>query len=157
MKRAWRWFRGRPTKVQVIAWAALAVALIAVAAPAPEESTDSSSTGSTVAAENTQTHETSPTPAPEAEPAADPAHVSRAELGDEWPLTVEDGTLRCDGAKEAGAVYFEANGRVYPVNGIARGRTDGPEIDEIWADDPAIPGAKKHIGVLIEHGLKLCE
>lgn len=158
MKRSWRWFRGLPTKAQVIAWVALGVVIIAAAASSPDDAADTSATVPTTSTEKADTTDQMTTePAPEPEAADDPAHVSRAELGAEWPLTVEEGTLRCDGAKEAGAVFFETDGRVYPVNGIASGRTDGPEIDEIWADDPDFPGAKKHIGILIERGLELCE
>ena len=158
MRRAWRWFRGLPTKAQVIAWVALAVVVIAAAASPPDETADNSSAPTPAETVSTETaDEPATTTAPETEAADDPAHVSRAELGDEWPLTVEEGTLRCDGAQQAGAVFFETDGRVYPVNGIARGRTDGPEIDEIWADDPDFEGAKKNIGVLIERGLALCE
>lgn len=158
MRRAWRWFRGLPTKAQVVAWVALAVVVIAAAAAPPEKAADNASAPTpTATVSRDTTDKTSATTAPESEAADDPAHVSRAELGEEWPLTVEEGTLRCDGAKEAGAVFFEADGRVYPVNGIARGRTDGPEIDGIWADDPDFAGAKKNIGILIERGLELCE
>lgn len=98
MKRAWRWFRSLPTKAQVIAWVALAVVLIAAAASPPEDSTDASSPAQTTSAEKAETTDQMTTePAPEPEAADDPAHVSRAELGAEWPLTVEEGTLRCDG------------------------------------------------------------
>lgn len=132
--------------------------VILAAASPPDETADNSSASSPAGTVSTDTaDETSTPPAPEAEAVDDPAHVSRAELGDEWPLTVEEGMLRCDGAQQIGAVFFETDGRVYPVNGIARGRSDGPEIDEIWADDPDIPGAKKNIGILIERGLDLCE
>jgi hypothetical protein len=158
MKRAWRWFRGLPTKAQLIAWVVVAVVLIAAAASPPEDTADTSSPPQTNSMETADTtDQTTTEPAAEMEAADDPAHVSRAALGDEWPLTVEEGTLRCDGAQQAGAVFFETGGRVYPVNGIARGRRDGPEIDEIWADDPDIPGAKKNIGILIERGLAVCE
>ena len=154
MKRPWRWFRGLPAKAQVIAWVVVAVVLIAAAASQPDNTTETSSPPQTTSIETADTTDQTTT---EPEAVDDPAHVSRAELGAEWPLTVDEGTLRCDGAKEAGAVFFETDGRVYPVNGIARGRTNGPEIDEIWADDPDFAGAKKNIGILIERGLKLCE
>lgn len=156
LKRGWAWFRGLPTKAQVIAWVVVAVIVIGLAASPSEETSETGETTPTTTT-STAAPEPPPTTAPETMPAPPPGYVSREMLGDEWPLTVEDGTLRCDGPAVAGAIFFQAEGRWYPVNGIARGRSEGIEIDVIWADDPDIPGAKKHIGVLIERGLELCE
>jgi hypothetical protein len=79
----------------------------------------------------------------------EPAQPAR----DHWRLTVESGTLHCDGD----AVTFEtADGRTYAVNGTAIGRHEHPEIDAIWADDPALAGLKKNIGPLIDKGVELC-
>lgn len=142
----------------MVVWVLVAVVLIGAAA-SPSE--DTSETGEATQTATTSTAAAAPEPppekAPETTPAPPPGYVSREMLGDEWPLTVEEGTLRCDGPAVAGAIFFEAEGRWYPVNGIARGRSEGVEIDVIWADDPEIPGAKKHIGVLIERGLALCD
>lgn len=82
--------------------------------------------------------------------------VSRATLGDEWPLTVEAGELRCDGSGGVGAVTFTAAGKTYAVNGIAKQRGI-QAIDPIWAPNPSIPGTKKSIGPLIDRGLELCK
>lgn len=81
--------------------------------------------------------------------------VSRADFGDQWPLTVDGGTLRC----EADAVSLEARGVVYAVNGTAESRDIGVDIDPVWADDPDSPadlGLKENIGPLIDRGLALC-
>lgn len=80
--------------------------------------------------------------------------VSRADFGDEWPLTVEEGILACD----ADAVTFIANGVVYAVNGTAETRGGGVDIDPIWADNPHYPssGGPKKMMVLIDRGLELC-
>lgn len=86
--------------------------------------------------------------------AANEAVMSSADLGNEWPLTVEAGIVRCEGA---GEVYFEAEGTIYAVNGTAQGASDAPEIDPIWADDPEIDGVKISIHPIIERGLDLCE
>jgi hypothetical protein len=84
--------------------------------------------------------------------------VSREEFGGDWPLTVDEGTLNCEGAAEVGAVTFTApNGVTYAVNGLAIGQDRWPEIDAIWADNPDIPGTKKNIGPLIDRGLELCD
>lgn len=74
--------------------------------------------------------------------------------GAEWPLTVEDGTIRCE---NGGQVTFEGGGRKYAVNGTARGQTDLPDIDPIWADTGDGLGLKKNIGPIIDIGLELCD
>jgi hypothetical protein len=79
--------------------------------------------------------------------------VKRSDFGDDWPLTVEQGTLRCEGD----AVTFNDGETVYAVNGTAKTRKSGVDIDPIWADNPDIPGTKRNIGVLIDRGLELCE
>lgn len=82
------------------------------------------------------------------------ALMSRDQLGSDWPLTVDEGAVRCEGA---GEVYFEATGQTYAVNGTAMGMSDLPDIDAIWADDPETPGLKINIGPIIDRGLKLCD
>ncbi len=84
-----------------------------------------------------------PTPTPA-------GYVSRAMLGDEWPLTVEDGVLRCEGS----AVIIRVGGTDYAVNGAATGK--GADIDPIWAADPSGISPKLSIGPLIDRGLALC-
>ncbi len=71
----------------------------------------------------------------------------------QWPLTVEQGTLFCD----ADAVTFVADGQTYALNGLARGRELGMDIDPIWIDNPDVEGYKISIGPLIDLGLTLCE
>lgn len=83
--------------------------------------------------------------------------VSRDQLGDEWPFTVDSGMVACDGANGVGEVTFTAEGTTYAVNGLAIQTGQYAEIDTIWADDPTIPGAKKSIGPIIDLGLALCE
>ena len=84
------------------------------------------------------------------------AEVSREEFGAKWPLTVDRGVLSCNGSNGTGQVFFTAGGKIYAVNGLARGTKKYPPVDEIWADNPAGPGPKKDIGPIIERGLKLC-
>jgi hypothetical protein len=81
--------------------------------------------------------------------------VSKADMGSDWPLTVDSGTLHCD----ALAVTFEApDGTEYALNGVARDQTDLPDIEPIWAPDPESGGGlKKSIGPLIDRGLELCK
>lgn len=86
--------------------------------------------------------------------------ISQSDMGEEWPLTVSSGILKCEEPKEnelnVQIVTFEAEGKIYAVNGIAKGREAGEDIDPIWADNPNIPGAKKDIGPLISRGRALC-
>jgi hypothetical protein len=92
--------------------------------------------------------------------------ISRAEMGANWPLTVERVTLTC----RAGAVTVTSEGVVYAVNGIAIGRKAGKDIDTLWAApspeyfvDPKtkkrinLAAPKKNIGPLIKLGNDLCE
>lgn len=79
--------------------------------------------------------------------------VSPGDISGDWPLTVDEGTLRCEGA---GAVVFTtSDGREYAVNGMASGQGYA-EIDPIWRNAPG-PAPKVNIGPLIELGLELCE
>jgi hypothetical protein len=79
-------------------------------------------------------------------------HITRADYGDEWPLTVESGTLSC---QPGGAIVFTAeDGTAYGVNGLA---ADFAEIDSIWADNPSGVTPKLNIGPLIEDGQELCD
>ena len=75
--------------------------------------------------------------------------VDESCIDDEWPLTVDSGTLSCDDS----AVTFTAGGVVYGVNGLAV-TFGAAEIDPIWAD--AEPGPKVNIGPLSALGRELC-
>lgn len=81
--------------------------------------------------------------------------MTQAEFGDKWPFSVSEGTLRCEGSGGAGAVTFEAGGKVYGVNGTAKGR-GLPGIEPIWLDDSSGLGLKKSVGPIIDRGLQLC-
>lgn len=83
--------------------------------------------------------------------------ISKAQMGAEWPFTVESGTLRCDPVAGLGqSVTFEANGKTYALNGTAKTKTGLPPVDPIWAKNPDIPGAKMNIGPVISKGTALC-
>ncbi len=65
-----------------------------------------------------------------------PGYISREDLGEEWPLIVDDGVLICDQSRRAiGAVLFETGGHRYAVNGTAKGLLDYPRIEVIWKVD----------------------
>ncbi|MDE2981420.1 MAG: DUF2511 domain-containing protein [Gemmatimonadota bacterium] len=61
--------------------------------------------------------------------------ISRADFGEEWPFTVESGTLRCSGS---GAVTFTTESTTYAVNGTALTAGAGIEIEPIWAFSPSL-------------------
>lgn len=77
--------------------------------------------------------------------------ISRAELGDDWPLTIDSGVLACEPVNEV--VIVGPDGRTYGLNGAARG-------SERWADGVEILRdgmTPADLGELIERGLALCE
>lgn len=81
------------------------------------------------------------------------AKVTKSEFGDKWAFTVDEGILECEDQK----VLFKSDGKIYAVNGTAKSFKKYLPIDEIWADDPKISGAKQNLGSIIESGLKLCQ
>lgn len=74
------------------------------------------------------------------------------EAGMEWPLTADEGVLRC----ESGAVVIEVYGNDYALNGMARSLGRYRDLHDIWADDPEVEGLKISVGPLIDMGLTLC-
>lgn len=83
--------------------------------------------------------------------------VSQAEMGDAWPLTVDQGELRCEGSAW---VTFTSGDQVYAVNGSARGhaaKAGWLDVQSIWRSNPAAPGLKITITPLIDKGLTLCK
>jgi hypothetical protein len=80
-------------------------------------------------------------------------HVSAADFGKRWPLTVDEGVLACDGSNGTGAVTFETDGKTYGLNGLAPQNL--PDIDPIWKMDNTT-GLRVDISPLINAGLKLC-
>ncbi|WP_257387845.1 YebY family protein [Tahibacter caeni] len=82
--------------------------------------------------------------------------VSKSDLGDRWPLTVDSGTLRCRPFRgNLQILTIEVDGKVWAVNGTAIGQ-GFPEINPIWKGNPEIPGAKINIGPLIDLAKSLC-
>lgn len=80
-------------------------------------------------------------------------HLSRDDLGAEWPLTVEEGDLRCD----RGIVTFTADEVTYAVNAAALEASDYPQIDPIWADDPKDDNhLHMSLSPLLVRGSELC-
>lgn len=95
----------------------------------------------------------SPTPDPMTAAMADlPGYVSRATLGDEWPLTIEQGILSC--IMPGRAIILIADGGTYAVNAPAR---EGTNRLPSWRDVLDIREGKKSLSPLIDEGLALCK
>lgn len=87
--------------------------------------------------------------------------ITRSQLGDQWPLTVEEVTPYCYDSLYSSnhvALVVEANGWKYTLNGTAK--TQFPElrgIDEIWADSGDELAPKKNIGPLMDAVRASCD
>jgi hypothetical protein len=83
----------------------------------------------------------------------DKYRVSRNLIGEDWPLTVDEGTLHCH---SHAIVFTDPDGNEWAVNGqaISAGYA---EIDPIWADNPDIDGAKLNLSALNPFGLTICD
>ncbi|MFB2832981.1 DUF2511 domain-containing protein [Floridanema evergladense] len=82
------------------------------------------------------------------------ATIERSQYGDNWPFTVEAGVLSCTEREE---VVFASGRTIYALNGAAINSGKYVKIEEIWADNPAIPGTKKSIRDILNKGLELCK
>jgi len=74
-------------------------------------------------------------------PQKSPGYISRADLLDKWPLTVDEGELSC--AANSSGILFTHDRKTYAVNGMAK--TLGyPPIDPIWRTAPldSVPADK---------------
>ena len=92
--------------------------------------------------------------------AGDGDPIERADYGDDWPLTVGEAKLYCD--KES-MVWVETGGNAYPLNGTAmtwlanlHPNKKVRNLEDIWRENPDIPGTRISIGGLINDGLSLC-
>lgn len=81
-------------------------------------------------------------------------YVRRADYGDAWPFTVEDGQVVCFPGNQ---VVFITGGVTYAVNGLAMGVNRYADIRPIWRDNPSGITPKVDIGAMIQMGLALCE
>ncbi len=84
--------------------------------------------------------------------------ISAEVFGDAWPFTFEEGYVACH-AGNAVTVMDAESGRMYPLNGAAKGKASALGLDDltlVWRDDPEIAGAKVSVRAVIEKGLELC-
>ncbi len=106
---------------------------------------------------NNSTLQTKTSPKTEPSLLSSEVKITKQEYGEAWAFTVDEGVLSCKGSNGIGEVFFTVSGKTYAVNGTAKGTKKYLPIDDIWAADPKIAGAKKDIGAFIEKGLKLCQ
>ena len=91
----------------------------------------------------------------------EPGLITRTDLGEEWPLTVDYGVVACQ-VKMAGRIRLEIatftapDGTEYALNGNAKSHTDAADIEPIWAPNPDVDGLKVDIGPLIERARTFC-
>lgn len=85
--------------------------------------------------------------------------ISADNLGGDWPFTFEEGYVACH-AGNAVTVMDAETGRMYPLNGAAKGKASALGLDDLealWLDNPEIAGTKVSVGAVIERGLELCK
>lgn len=99
--------------------------------------------------------------------------LTSLDFGEKWPFTIPEGIVKCT---EYGGIVFEANGKVYALNGTAQMHSDEygyTNVAEIWAVDEKMVQAMKDngyskeeierlktrisIGPIIDAGRELCE
>lgn len=90
--------------------------------------------------------------------AAPPKLISAQDLGGDWPFVPQEMHLQCL-AGNAVVVTDPETGRMYGVNGAASGKARQLGLDpleQVWAENVAIPGTKLSLGPVIKIGIKLC-
>lgn len=80
------------------------------------------------------------------------SEVTRAQLGDDWPLTVDRGVVDCI---DGNAAIFSTGGNTYALNGAAT-QKGYQRIDSIWRDNPDPNLPKMNIGPLLRLALEQC-
>ena len=85
--------------------------------------------------------------------------ISAEDFGDAWPFTFEEAYVACH-AGRAVTVMDAESGRMYPLNGAAKGKASAlglDDLDTVWLDNAEIPGTKVSVGPVIEKGFALCQ
>lgn len=101
---------------------------------------------------------------PEAETITDDSSiVNRAQLGEEWPFTLDEGVIRCEVIKTEGiedqpAAVITLDGNDYALNGVAisQGFTELTIDSDIWLDNE-VTGAKVMLTPVTQRALALCD
>lgn len=89
-------------------------------------------------------------------------HLSKNDMGDKWPFTVEDGELRCiNGVGNGKEVFFTTNGSHYSINEAAKADDYFEHIEEIRRATPVLsflPFINTEVSLrpIEERGAELC-
>ena len=86
---------------------------------------------------------------------AESVKVTKAEYGNDWPFTVDEGRIGC---KQGIAPYFSVHGIQYALTGFGQSLGMKPlyPTTALWRDDPAYPGTKVNLGPIMEKAKELC-
>lgn len=92
----------------------------------------------------------------QATPAPSELHLTQADLGDRWPLTVDEVTLYCEPSGSYKFLTFDTGGKTYALNGSAREYADDEgwlDLTKVWIED----GMGGHVDPsdLVSRGLTL--
>jgi hypothetical protein len=86
--------------------------------------------------------------------------IYQKNYGEKWAFTIDRAIIACD--HQAAFLINPATHITYPLNGLAKtkiqasGKTAG-NINDIWKDNPNIPGVGIDISPFIDKALELCE
>ena len=86
--------------------------------------------------------------------------ITSEDYGSDWPFTVSEVELRCEGDADVAAVWVEHDGKRYPMTGytetylLSRYR-NVRDLEWIWRDNPSTE-AKINIYQVKSDGLAMC-
>ena len=83
--------------------------------------------------------------------------VTKAQYGDAWPFSVDQGTLSCEtsvGGRLRSAV-FKSKEKEYALNVVAEGRGYS-SVEPIWRNNPQYPGVKADLAPMVALALQQC-
>lgn len=86
--------------------------------------------------------------------------IYQKDYGSKWAFTIDRAIIKCD--RQSALLIDPATNITYPLNGLARTRMQASgkkigNIDNIWRNNPDIPGAGIDISPFINKALELCE
>ena len=88
--------------------------------------------------------------------------VSRADLGDAWPFTVDSGVVACNHPSSEIVFFTSQSQKIYAIDEVAKGMEVAKgtkryaDVREILRDHPSVAGSKVDIGSSLDRGRKLC-
>jgi hypothetical protein len=83
--------------------------------------------------------------------------VTRAQYGDAWPFSVDQGTLSCktSGGGRLRSAVFKSEDTEYALNVVAEGRGYA-SVEPIWRSNPQFLGAKIALAPMVALALQQC-